>query len=79
MKYETRNHYGFAGLIIGGILACYAILFTNGTTLAILLGVSVPIIILGGYMMTRAFTDEDKDHPDYDQYQQRLHDKDKQQ
>ena len=75
MKYETRNHYGLAGLIIGSLLACYAILFTSSFILALLLTISIPLILFGGYMMTRAFTDADKEHPDYEQYQQRLQDR----
>lgn len=77
MKYETRNLLGLGGLILGGIIVCIAILFGDGPMLFVLLVVGLPLVLVGGYMMTRAFTEADTEHPDYQQYQDRLKQRDK--
>ena len=72
MKYETRNNIGIALLVVGGLLACLSILFAKGILLVLALVVSIPMVLAGGYMMTRSFTEADVDHPDYEQYQERV-------
>lgn len=72
MRYEKRNNYGFLLLIFGGVLGCFALFFTNGIFLALGIILSLVLLGAGAYMMTRAFTDLDVDHPDYEQYQQRV-------
>lgn len=72
MRYETRNHIGIGLLIIGGVLACFGLLFTTGVPMVITLVSGILLVLVGGYMMTRAFTDHDENHPDYESYQERV-------
>lgn len=72
MKYETRNHVGLGLLIVGGLIACAGLLLTQGAILVVTIIAGVGMVAAGGYMMTRAFTEADTEHPDYDDFQRRV-------
>ena len=76
MRYETRNHYGFALLFFGMIVLVASILFFLGWLLWLGVSISVVLIGYGFFMMTRAFTDQDTEHPDYNRYQEMLKERD---
>ncbi|MGB1251338.1 MAG: hypothetical protein ACPG8W_12025 [Candidatus Promineifilaceae bacterium] len=77
MHYETKNNIGFILLVIGGFLLVTSLLLLSNTTIAIITFLLGMVICgLGGYMMTRSFSDIDQDHPDYQQYQDRFHKQD---
>lgn len=73
MKYETRNAIGLTLLVVGSLIAIIGLL-VFGRTLAIIVAViGVVALAIGLYMMTRGFTEADRDHPDYKQYRKRFH------
>lgn len=72
MRYEKRNNYGFLLLLVGAALGCFTLFFANGAILVIGIIAGLGLLGAGAYMMTRAFTDVDVDHPDYEQYQRRV-------
>ena len=76
MKYEKKNNIGFL-LMLGGtaLIALSLILFTQ-TFMIIGLIVAIGMVGSGLYMMTRGFTDLDKDHPDYNRYQEMKRERD---
>ncbi len=60
-------------MMLGSLFLCIAIFLLSELYLIGLIIISISMILLGGYMMTRSFTDADVDHPDYEQYQKRFH------
>lgn len=75
MRYETKNNIGFGLLFLGGLTIVFSLLFLGNTSAIIVSLLGVIVCGIGGYMMTRSFTDIDKEHPDYEQYQTRFGDK----
>ena len=75
MRYETKNNIGFSLLFIGGLTIVFSLLFLGNTSAILGAILGVIICVVGGYMMTRSFTDIDTEHPDYEQYQARFGDK----
>lgn len=72
MRYETKNNIGFLLLLFGGLMIVFSLIFLGNLAASILAGVGVTLCAVGGYMMTRSFTDVDKEHPDYEQFQERV-------
>jgi ABC-type lipoprotein release transport system permease subunit len=69
MKYEKKNNIGILLMIGGSLLAVLALFLLSKLLLVIGLIGAVAMIGVGGYLMTRGFTELDKDHPDYNRYQ----------
>ncbi len=69
MKYEKKNNIGILLMMAGTILLVLS-LFLPSRLLLIAGGVIAAAMLGAGlYMMTRGFTELDKDHPDYNRYQ----------
>ena len=73
MHYETKNNIGFGLLFMGGLTIVGGLMFLGNVAAIIVALLGVAACGVGGYMMTRSFTEVDKDHPDYQQYQERFH------
>lgn len=73
MKYERRNNIGLLALIGGSAaLICGLLFFPLGSLLSFLvIGVGIAACLYGLYLMTRSFSKEDVDHPDYAKWKAR--------
>lgn len=70
MKYEKKNNIGVLLMMGGSVLIVVSLFVLSDFLLAVGIIGSVAMVAVGGYMMTRGFTDLDQDHPDYNRYQQ---------
>ena len=69
MKYEQKNNIGI-GLMLVGTLLIGGSFFLPTTFLVLGMIAGVAMVGAGFYLMTRGFEDVDKDHPDYNRYQE---------
>lgn len=69
MKYEKKNNIGIVLMITGTLVLVGSLFLTP--VLWTIIGCIIAAATLGAglYMMTRGFTELDKDHPDYNRFQ----------
>ncbi len=70
MKYETKNNIGILLMMVGSVLVIAVLFLLSGFLLVLGLLTAIAMIGAGGYIMTRGFTELDKEHPDYNRYQE---------
>lgn len=73
MKYESKNNLGFILLFISGLIVIAALLLLPQPWVTLAIVLAVAMAGSGFYLMTRAFTSVDRNHPDYKQYRQRFY------
>lgn len=72
MRYEQRNAIGLVLLIAGALLIVLALLLLGRILAFVVVGIAIIFIGVGFFMMTRGFSEADRDHPDYERYRRRI-------